>query len=205
MLSRVIRLVGGILVLALALSLAPVQAQAALIGLMISAKLGTHHHFAKTFPFASPIVISPGEKITGGFVAPFTETPRTVTVTFEADDFTVGLSSPGAANWVGSGPYLPITTVTLSGFPSSIPGFALTSYTCGPYINICNDPVPGPSNFGPTYGGGTFIASFGPIRDGEVYTFSVTSIPEPASLPLILVAFAGALAVRRWSKIGPVE
>lgn len=201
MLSRVPRLVGGLLLLALALPLAPGPAKATLIGLTISAKLGTHHHFAKRIPFASPITISPGAEITGGFVAPFTGTPWTVTVTFEADDFTIGLSSPGAANWVGSGPYLPITTVTLSGFPSNIPGFTLTSYTCGPYVDICDAPVPGPSIFGPTYSSGTFVASFGPIRDGEVYTFSVATIPEPASWLLIMIGFAGIFAMR--SSVAP--
>lgn len=200
MLLRMPRMVGGFLILALALSLAPGQAKATLIGLTISAKLGTHHHFAKRVPFASPITISPGTTITGGFVAPFTGTPWTVTVTFEADDFTIGLSSPGAANWVGSGPYLPITTVTLSGFPGSIPGFTLTSYTCGPYVDICDDPVPGPSIFGPTYSDGTFIASFGPIRDGEVYTFSVDTIPESASWLLMIVGFTGVLAARCYIK-----
>lgn len=194
MLSRVPRLLGSLL--ALALSLAPGQAKATLFGLTISAKLGTHHHFAKRVPFDSPITISPGTTITGGFLAPFTGTPWTVTVTFEADDFTIGLSSPGAANWVGSGPYLPITTVTLSGFPSSISGFILTSYTCGPYVDICDDPVPGPSIFGPTYSDGTFVASFGPIRDGEVYTFSVATIPEPESLLLLLIGFPCVLAAR---------
>jgi len=198
MLCRMPRAVGGLAVVALSLLLAPIRANATLIGLTIYGKLGTHHHFAKTYPFVSPIVISPGATMTGGFVAPFTRTPWTVTVTFEADDFTISLSSPGAADWVRSGPdYLPITTVTLSGFPSSIPSFTLTSYTCGPYVSICSDPIKGPSIFGPTYDDGTFIASFGPIRDGEVYTFSVAAIPEPTSLPLIVTGFAACFAVRR--------
>ena len=128
MLSRLARQIGGLTILALVLLLAPIQAKASLIGLTISGKLGTHHHFAKTFPFVSPITVTPGATFTGGFNAPFTGTPWTVTVTFEADDFTIGLSSPGAANWVrsSSGAYLPITTVTLSGFPSSVSGFTLT-------------------------------------------------------------------------------
>lgn len=121
-------------------------------------------------------------------------------MTFEADDFTVALSSPGAANWVGSGPYLPIATVTLSGFPSSVPGFELTSYTCGPYVDICDDPVPGPSVFGPSFTDGVFVASFGPVRDGEVYTFSIAAVPEPGALGLVVVGFAGIFVARsdRW-------
>lgn len=54
------RVLAGALV---ALAVVPVRANATLIGLTISARLGTHHHFARGVPFESPVVISGGRRL----------------------------------------------------------------------------------------------------------------------------------------------
>ena len=151
-------------------------------------------------PFTSPAVVGPGVEFTGTITSPFIIVTWNVDVDLSANGFTIGVTGSDVGT-AGNGIQSLIYEISLSGLPSFVQGFALTSYNCDTSVN------PGclPENVNGlrsnTFSNSAVTLDFNTIAGGQTYTFAdVTApvaTPEPTTLALFGTGCLSMLGVFR--------
>ena len=187
----------GALALGSAMIAAPAQALD-LTGQSVNGSYTLQYGDTNIVPFASPQVVGAGTEFTGTFTDTFNSN-LTVAVDVYASGFTVSFTGDGNGN-VAAPDYL---RVDLSGL-SGLGPISLASYTCTPTGQFpCTTFNGGPSVDSSGSTSTSAFVSFGVLRSGEVYNFSLgDAVPEPASWAMMIAGFglAGAAMRRRPSQ-----
>jgi hypothetical protein len=178
-----------------------------LTGLTVTGSLMSH--FPVVTPFPSSAVIGAGVEFQGvvddiygdtfDISANFTDSSLIIAVTSPID-FANVFSSSG------------LMTLSFSGLPTDLTGFALTDFTC--ISTVCSafmfDPGEGSGLDSNSYSGSTLNLDFNNILSGQTYTFSEepppSAVPEPSTLLLLSIGLAGAVGVsfrRRRGVVAP--
>lgn len=150
-------------------------------------------------PFTSPAVVGPGVEFTGVLHSSGVLLTWDVGVDLSANGFTVAISYPFRDDGTIYGG--PIYEITLSGLPSFVQGFTLTSYTCDTSVNPGCVPGGGNGLMSNTFSNSAVTLDFNTLGVGQTYTFAdVTApvaTPEPSTLALFGTGCLSMLGVFR--------
>jgi hypothetical protein len=150
-----------------------------------------------TSAFPSSAVVGPGVEFVGDLHENIFNVNFAVGVDLSANGFTVEITS--LPNIAVSG--APVFGITLSGLPSFVEGFTLTSYACNGSLSCGNSPFNTSGLTSNTFSSSAVTLDFSTLTDGQLYTFAdVTSAaptPEPSSLALLGTGVLAAAGVIR--------
>jgi PEP-CTERM motif len=142
-----------------------------------------------TKPFTSPAVVDPGVEFNGEISAPFLVITWDVAVDISANGFILAIvgSDVGTVGFTATDPRAErIYEITLSGLPSFVEGFTLTSYSC---VDRACRPDGGNGLISNTFSGSTATLDFTTIGNGQTYTFAditaPVATPEPSTFALL--------------------